>query len=59
MATKSYIITVDRPDRVTDAEMRAYISDAVKAHGGAFPPDDPLRGMRDRLEAVRDHREPK
>jgi hypothetical protein len=50
--TRKYVITVERPDRVSDAEMRAYISDAVKALSGSFSPSDPLWGMRERVQSV-------
>ena len=50
--THTYVITVERPDRVSDAEMRAYISDAVRSHGGSFSPGDPLWGMRERVLSV-------
>lgn len=56
--TRKYVVTVEVPDRVTDAEMRAYIADAVKSHGGAFSPDDPLFDLGDHMRSVRNHREP-
>jgi hypothetical protein len=42
---KSYLVTVDQPDDVTDEQMAAYIEGAVAEMKGCRSPDDPIFEM--------------
>lgn len=53
MAQRSYHVVLDTPDDVHDAEVRAYIRDALKSHGGGYEPTDPFFNMRRRVISVR------
>lgn len=42
---RSYIVTLDRPAGVTDAEMREYIQDSVGCMKGCMDPELPITDL--------------
>lgn len=39
---KSFKVIVDIPEGVTNRDMKEYIYDAIRSHGGSYHPGDPL-----------------
>ena len=39
---KTYTVTLNQPDDVSDAEMKEYIDEAVSSWGGQYHPESPL-----------------
>jgi hypothetical protein len=41
----TFNVSITVSDEVSEATLREYVHDAIRSHGGAFHPDDPLFGL--------------
>lgn len=58
MKTFKYTVEIVVPDNTPEDYARQYVKDAVRCHGGAFHPDDPLFGIPESNVLVKRYRTP-
>lgn len=59
MKYSSYVVTLMRPEDVSDAEMKEYIWNAVGTWKGSYNPDDPLFDLDGDTVSVKQYRKPR